>query len=70
MNGLIQSLSYNVRELSVTVWVFVLLQKTHFLVDWRLLVKECIATQWFQSFFLPITDIATYRLNQPRGQII
>ena len=26
-------------------------------------------TQLFQSFF-PITDIATYRMNQPRGQII
>ena len=29
---------------------------------------HCTA-QLFQSFF-PITDIATYRLNQPRGQII
>ena len=28
-----------------------------------------ITPQWFQSFFL-ITDTATYRLNQPRGQII
>ena len=27
-------------------------------------------TQLFQSFFLPITDIATYRLNLRRGQFI
>ena len=24
----------------------------------------------FKVFFSPITDIATYRLNQPRGQVI
>ena len=27
----------------------------------------CLISQLFHSFFLPITDIATYRLNLPRG---
>ena len=30
---------------------------------------DCLKSQLFQRFF-PITDIATYRLNQPRGKII
>ena len=38
----------------------------HFLV----LFYEINYAQLFQSFLSPITDIATYRLNLPRGQFI